>query len=283
MERSQALHSTYDKLNDIASEDTLSSRVTKVVIRPEWNVILAENGLCGMVINFFGKYTLEMDKSPQIEEFRSIIGLRLSDVVERYIDSYDQNLRSLSVCSLAALSQPFISENSLRSRGLERMDEIMDLVRPDDRVAVVGYGFLVHALKKRCKEVHVTEMRPRHFIENIVIDEDVRYYPDDTYFHTHLENEEVLGSCDVVFITASTLVNGTFDKLLEYSENARLKGIYGPSGSLLPDVLFDRGLDFTRAYEIVDPIQFEKDALDSPALESSIKKSQIKHWILNVR
>ncbi len=280
MKRSEALHRTYDMLLDMCDERTLSSRLKKIIVRPEWNVLVAEDGLCGMVINFYGKYSIEPDKSPQVDEFRSAIGLGLTDVVDRYIDATDPNLRSLAVCSLSCLSQPFLNDDSSRERGLGAVEDIVSLVRPDDRVAVVGYGLMVNVLKKVCREVHVTEMRPRHFIDSIVIDGDTHYYPDDVHFHSHLENEDVLGSSDVVFITASTLVNGTFDELLGYCGNTRLCGIYGPSGSILPDALFGMGLDFTRAYEITDPDVFVRDALDSPALESSIKKQQKKHWIL---
>ena len=278
---SEALHATRDMIMEISDEDLLQSKVKRIIVRPEWNVLIAENGLCGMVINFYGKYTMEMDKSPQVEEFRSVVGMTLPEVADRYIDSGDDNLRSLAVCSLSALSQPFLGDVALGGRGFATIDDIVGIVRPQDRVAVVGYGFLVKALKGLCKEIHVTEMRPRHFIDNIVIDEDVRYYPEDVFFHSHHENEEVLGSCDLVFMTASTLVNGTFDSLLENCENSRACGIYGPSGSVLPDALFGMGLGFTRAYEIRDAKQFERDAMESPALEVSIKKHQKKHWILN--
>ena len=43
---------------------------------------------------------------------------------------------------------------------------------------------------------------------------------------------------DIVMITASALVNGTFDKLIGYSKNARIRGLYGLA-AVISDVLFE--------------------------------------------
>ncbi|MBN1786745.1 MAG: hypothetical protein JW825_07160 [Candidatus Methanofastidiosa archaeon] len=280
MERSEALHHALERILGMHGDDTLpSSRVERIIVRPEWNVVIAENGLCGMVINFYGKYSIDPEKAPQIEELSSLVGLPLSKVAEMHLDSGDENLRSISVCSLSALSQPFLGDTSLLSRGHNLSKDVVDLIRPTDIVAIVGYGGIVDSLKPLCSELHVTEMRPRHFIHNIVLDGSVRYCPDDVIFHSQDENEDVLSSSDVVLMTASTLVNGTFDKLLDYGKDARVRGIYGPSGSLLPDALFELGIDTMWVCEMADPAAFARDALYSQSLESSIKRNQRIKWV----
>lgn len=281
MKRSQALHRTYERLEEFHIDGNLmDSKVIKIIVRPEWNVLIAENGLCGMVINFYGKYSIDATKQPQFDDFKKIVGSPLGDISKKLIDSNDVNVRSIGLCSMAALSKPFLSKESICNRGMGTIDDIVPLIKKTDKVAIVGYGFMVDVIKERCGEVHVTEMRPQHYVQTAIIDEGLRYVPEGIFYHPHTENENVLSSSDVVLITASTLANGTFDSLLGYCENARLKGIYGPSGSILPDELFSMGMDFSRAYEIVDPGGFEKDAIHSRALESSIKKNQNYQWII---
>jgi len=281
MKRSQALHRTYERLVGLHKDGSLmDSKIQRIIVRPDWNVLIAENGLCGMVINFYGKYSADVSKQPQFEDLNNIVGSTLGDVSERLIDSNDVNMRSIGVCSMAALSNPFLSKEGISGRGMGIADDIIPMIKKTDKVTIVGYGFLVDAMIGRCREVHVTEMRPQHYVQTAIIDDGLRYVPKDILYHPHTENEEVISSSDVVLITASTLVNGTFDTLLGYCENARMKGIYGPSGSIVPDELFSMGMDFSRAYEIVDPGAFEKDAIHSRALESSIKKNQSYQWII---
>ena len=59
-----------------------------------------------------------------------------------------------------------------------------------------------------------------------------------------------------MIITASTLVNGTFEDIVECTEKARLVGLYGPDASIIPDVFFERGIDFITSFRIADPTRF---------------------------
>jgi uncharacterized protein (DUF4213/DUF364 family) len=67
---------------------------------------------------------------------------------------------------------------------------------------------------------------------------------------------------DVVIITASTLVNNTFEDLLDFTGNARLVGLYGPGASLIPDEFFDRNIDFITSFQITDPVRFSDDMIN---------------------
>jgi uncharacterized protein (DUF4213/DUF364 family) len=139
---------------------------------------------------------------------------------------------------------------------------------------VVGYGGGVARLIGRCRELHVTDMRSRDSFQTVVIDEDIGYFPTEVFVHFESENEKVLGSADAVSITGSSLVNGTFDELAGYARNARLVSVYGASSSLVPDVLFGRGVHAVQSYRLTDPSAFEAGMLNERSMEPVMQRTQ---------
>ena len=74
--------------------------------------------------------------------------------------------------------------------------------------------------------------------------------------HPAEENREVLKDADVAIITASTLVNGTFEEVAGYAKHARIRALYGSSAQLIPDVLFENGINIVMSVAISDPARF---------------------------
>lgn len=61
-----------------------------------------------------------------------------------------------------------------------------------------------------------------------------------------------LAGCSHVLCTASTLLNGTLDSLLQICKNCLSFNLIGPSGSGLPDVLFNHGVNSVGGIRIED-------------------------------
>jgi len=165
----------------------------------------------------------------------------------------------------------------LRVRGFgcdERSAVMAELVRSTDVVTVVGYGGLVRSLVGICKEIHVTEMRPRETFTTTVVGQTVDHGPKVLSIHDERENEFVLGRSDVVIITGSSLVNGTYAELLAYSRRARSIGLYGPSACIIPDVLFEQGVGFVLSHRIRDPERFRYDMVNDIDMETALKAHQ---------
>jgi uncharacterized protein (DUF4213/DUF364 family) len=60
-------------------------------------------------------------------------------------------------------------------------------------------------------------------------------------------------STDILFCTGSSLINDTMEKILELFRNkARKIILIGPSASMIPDVLFETGVNIVGGMEIVD-------------------------------
>ena len=128
----------------------------------------------------------------------------------------------------------------------------------------------------------MTEMRPAdHFYSlSFASGRAPRRIPDDVSVHAAERNEEVLGRADVVLITASTLVNDTFGEVLDYASSARIVGLYGPSGSIIPDEVMDAGINAMRVFDICDHERFCIDANQPGALERALKSHQKSLCIL---
>lgn len=66
-----------------------------------------------------------------------------------------------------------------------------------------------------------------------------------------LEKEEI--STDILFCTGTSLINNTIEKILNLFKNkARKTIVMGPSVGLLPDILFDYGVDIVGGMEITN-------------------------------
>jgi len=66
-----------------------------------------------------------------------------------------------------------------------------------------------------------------------------------------LKQKEI--SPDILFCTGTTLINNTFESILElFKKKARKIVLIGPTASMIPDILFDYGVDIVGGMEIFD-------------------------------
>ena len=253
--------------------------IKKFGLNPGWNAVIGSEGCCGVAMSFRNNNPNYHDKETFFDpaELTPFIGTPLFSLVRRYHHDAILKRRSIVSASLNALSQPFVNDAELRRRGYDTI--IREPVRQDDIVAIVGYGGLVREYAGRCKELHVTDMRPAEAFKTTIIGEEIEYGPIQVEVHSEKENEEVISGADVVFITGSTLPNGTFDEVIRYAEDARIRCLYGSSAQLLPQALFDSGVNLIMSVAITDPIRFEYDLMNSPDLEGSLKKYQRKYVV----
>jgi uncharacterized protein (DUF4213/DUF364 family) len=253
--------------------------VRLIGLKQAWNAIVGTGGQCGLAMNFTGTHAVYGDDAARlpIEEVQSWVGQSLMDMALKYAGAPDFPRRSLALAAMNALSQPFIEEKRLLAEGYLVDFELDRIISKDDIVAVVGYGGMVPRIAGRCKELHVTDIRPREKFQTTVVGQTISYEPHDIYVHGADENERVLSRADVVLITASTLVNETFSEVVGYCRNCRVAGLYGPSGMLLPEALFREGIDFVQSIRISDPVRFERDVINDPEMEKALKDNQCRY------
>jgi uncharacterized protein (DUF4213/DUF364 family) len=122
--------------------------------------------------------------------------------------------------------------------GAAEADLLAELhVASSDAVGMVGYfGPLVSPLRSRGRILHIFERRPH--AESGVLPESA--------------TAEILPQCNVVILSATTLLNRTLDGLLDHCRNAREVAILGPSTPLLPEVFLGRRLTLLSGVCVVD-------------------------------
>ena len=110
-------------------------------------------------------------------------------------------------------------------------------VTPEDTIGMVGcFGPFIAPLRARSKALHIFERRPND--KSKVLPESAAI--------------EILPECDVVILTATTLLNRTMDQLLDCCRKAREVAVVGPSTPFLPGVFHGRGVTILSGVQIVD-------------------------------
>lgn len=153
--------------------------------------------------------------------------------------SWDLSERVVGIAALNALSQL-----AIRTKGdgiAKEYGDAVGLTRVDKGDTVVMVGNMrpsVEKLRTLAKEVLV--------LERSIGLRDRGTYPDTAV-------EVVVPKGDVVFLTGATLCNGTTDRILELSKNAREVVMLGVSAGVFPPTLFERGVTAVGSMEIFDP------------------------------
>ena len=238
--------------NFYRQEDRRPGCLREIGYVPRWTVVIAEGEQWGIAFNFTGGHGHPgIDSPDELGDIRYLIGRDLFYCAEKLLDAETLPQRSLASAVLNALSRPFSTRAALEERGMtEEPPNLLPPLFPDDKVVVIGYGGLPQRLREHVKVVHVSEMRPAKSFYTWRIGTAVTRGPQQIVFHSAEENAELLSDADVVFMTGCTLVNGTFSSLMEQSKHARFHGVYGPSAGLLPECLWNEGVDWISTYRI---------------------------------
>ena len=220
-----------------------------------------------------------------------MVGKPLFDIAEQGIGSGNLQDRSLAIAAMNALSQQFLGCSSVRKRGyqaqcwmasdaiIQMYPMISRLITPDDVVALVGYDDLARSLQGHCRKLHVVDQNPSETFRTILLDHTIAYGPLDIILHTADEMPDILGSADVVLIPASSLVDDTFCTLVNYAHHARLVGLYGMCGALIPDEFFMQGVDFITSFRIDNPSRFIESLQHDPDMATVVRMTQ-RHFLV---
>lgn len=255
------------------------ARVKSFGLNPGWNALIGTGGCCGVAMSFQDNNPLygANETLQDAEYLKSFVGKSLFEVARTNLSDPRVSRRSIALTALNALSQPWVTDEVLQAKGYTVGLEVKDLVRSNDYMVIVGYGGIVKSYAGRCRELHVTDQRPTETFRTTIVGEEIRYGPAGITVHPAEENKDVLREADVAIITGSTLVNGTFEEVAEYAKHARIRALYGSSAQLIPDVLFENGINVAMSVAISDPVRFEYDVMNAPDMETALRKHQRKY------
>lgn len=210
-------------------------RVARVIIGPGYTAVRLSTDQVGLA------FSLLSEQSPRCCELMGraghLSGSKALDLA-RLALSWDTRSRVVGVATINALSQLFLKRHANRitiSKG-----DIADHLRVKGSVVTVvgNIAPTVRKLRAKAKRIYVLE-RTSEF-------KDIGTLPDTAA-------EEIIPQSDVVLITGTSIVNGTVDRLLELSRNAKAVALIGATAGVPPTVLFDHGATMVGTVRVKNP------------------------------
>lgn len=149
---------------------------------------------------------------------------------------------SIRMASLNAVSSGIISSGKFRV--IENMDpfDLLDFGEGKIITVVGAFQSYIKKISQTPNKLQVLEIN-----ENTLRPEQRQFYIPAT------EYRKIIPSSDILIITGQTLVNNTIDDLLSVIKDGSTVVVTGPSGSMLPDVLFEKGVSIIGATRITRP------------------------------
>ena len=162
-----------------------------------------------------------------------INGMRVADVLTG-LTSIEPIKVSVAIASLNALSACYWDQGIDDNYRIHVDADALDAVRMSDESSIVVIGAFVPILRKlkgRGGKWWVIEQDPK----TLKGDELKHFIPAD-------QSEETIATADVLIVTGVTLVNHTLEEILKVAGQDAEIAVIGPTASMLPDVLFNRGV-----------------------------------------
>jgi uncharacterized protein len=149
---------------------------------------------------------------------------------------------SLRIAVLSAISSKVILSGNYKIAEDTDPIQLIDL-KPNKTIAVVGaFHSYIRKISEAGSKLFVLEMN-----EEALPQEYKKFFVPASEFKT------ILPVSDIVIITGQTLVNRTIDELLEMIVPGTQVIVTGPSGSILPDILFQNNVSILGAVRIAKP------------------------------
>ena len=169
-----------------------------------------------------------------------IKGQKVTGLLET--DNESGVISTLRIAALNAISSGIISEPDYTI--LHDTDPI-DLVKPEPGKTVT----LVGAFQSYIKRIEESGARLRV----LELDEKALLSGQQQYYVPAGEYMKVIPDSEIIIITGMTLVNNTIDNLLYHVHRDSTVVVTGPSGSIIPDILFEHNVKIIGATRITNP------------------------------
>jgi uncharacterized protein (DUF4213/DUF364 family) len=169
-----------------------------------------------------------------------IKGRKVSDLFETQKES--KILSSLKTACLSAISSGIIASGKYKV--VDDLDpvDLIDL-SPVKTITIVG------AFQSYISKISLTENR----LNVLEFNESALKQEHRKYFVLAKDYIDVIPLSDIVIITGQTLVNNTIDNLLACVKPGAKVIVTGPSGNIIPDILFQNKVNIIGAVKITRP------------------------------
>lgn len=217
-----------EEMVETVADQATSKTLKDIRIGLCYTAVLLDDGQLGLAYTFHNHHP-----SPCIKPFEpgKIMGKNAMEVA-RYASS--DHLLESSI-GLAVI-------NAIVNRQIDHSVEgdILDVITltNTDTVGMVGFfAPLIEPLKKSAKEICIFEKKEMTHLPDL--------YPAEKAI-------EMLPGCDVIILSATTLINKTIDSLLSASQDARETIILGASTPFFPEIFSRRGATMLSGITVTD-------------------------------
>jgi uncharacterized protein (DUF4213/DUF364 family) len=239
------LEETFTLLKSLYGERFNDITIEKVNAGIFMTLVKLSTGFCGISItDIDNKEGCYQSRDKYFGPFSpgQVHGQKIADL---FLQSEGNKL--LDVIKLAvmnAVSAEIITHSKYKI--IENADpvDLIDLTTPKKVVIVGAFQSYIKRFAERQHQLSVLELNKKALA------------PDQyQYFIPASNAKATMKNADIIVITGSTLANNTLDALLANAPSSATVIVVGPSSSLIPDILFNKGVNIIGATQIIDAEQ----------------------------
>ncbi len=187
-----------------------------------------------------------------LKEAGTYVGSSAIEVLKNLVDGKNALHRAIGMATANALVLPRKGDNEDREA-----TTFLDL-KPGEKVAMVGlFAPLVERIRSTGATLTIVEKNPERL--DLLSPED---------------KEKALNECDVAIITATTLLNNTFEETIDLLGAPRSVVLMGPSTPLVPEIFHDTPVTHLGGAVVVDSakvLQIISEGGGTPALRPYLR------------
>jgi uncharacterized protein (DUF4213/DUF364 family) len=206
----------------------------------EFGLLALADGCAGLYYAWLGDSQADMPARFQLDDLLGRPALELA----RYVLGDDDGTRSLGIAAINA-----ITEHVYRKAGFApaaATDSFGGVVlEAGDRLGMIGH---FPPLARRARELGITTR---------IVERKAHMVTVAPNFEISLD-PGVLRDCNKIICTGATLLNDSFDAMLEYCAHAEQIALVGPTVGFFPDAVFARGIDIVAGTRLLDSVQAQQ-------------------------
>ncbi len=205
----------------------------------EFGLLALADGCAGLYYAWLGKTQADM---PTRFLRDGLVGRPALDLA-RYVLGDDDGTRSVGIAAINAITEHVYRQAVFATPAA--LDSFGGLhFEPGDRLGMIGY---FPPLARRARELGIPTCvveRKEHLV-TVAPDFEISLDP------------RVLRDCNKIICTGATLLNDSFDAMLDYCASAQQIALVGPTVGFFPDAVFARGIDIVAGTRVLDSARAE--------------------------
>ena len=243
-----------DELIERATDGASGRRVVDVRAGLGYTCVRLDDDSCGLAYTFRNRLG---GHCGIISRAGSIAGMDAADAVAWMTNS------NLLMAAVGTATANAIFGKSLTGWDAGNVTGALD-IGPSDTFGMVGQFMpILTEVQKKTEKIYVFEQE---------VYAGSALYPADTA-------AEHLPKCDVVVITATSIINHTIDELIPYCQNARQICLVGPSTPLCPSAFAPHGVTLLAGVIVTDPeriLQIVSEGGGTMSMKPAVKQVLVK-------